>query len=135
MNLLDRTRLLAHILRWRLTWNRRDTRYLPPEKLPEKFTSARAAVDAIPDGACVVSSGFAGNARCSIFFWALRERFPDSPGVLFTLALQSWLDGQRDETRELLAYAERTGMRDARIVELERAVTRATEGPISGSRF
>jgi propionate CoA-transferase len=29
----------------------------------------------IHDGACVISSGFAGNARCSIFFWALRERF------------------------------------------------------------
>ena len=37
--------------------------------------SARAAVDRIPDGACGVSCGIAGNARCSILFWALRERF------------------------------------------------------------
>ncbi len=32
----------------------------------------------IPDGACVISSGIAANARCSIFFWALRERFEQS---------------------------------------------------------
>jgi propionate CoA-transferase len=43
--------------------------------LPGKFRSARAAVDMIPDSACVISCGFAGNARCSIFFWALRERY------------------------------------------------------------
>ncbi|MCH8278576.1 MAG: hypothetical protein IIC12_06575, partial [Proteobacteria bacterium] len=75
MNLLDRARLLAHILRWRLTWNRRDTSYLPSEPLPDKFMSALAAVDLIPEGACVISCGIASNARCSIFFWALRERF------------------------------------------------------------
>jgi propionate CoA-transferase len=75
MNLLDKAALLAHIARWRLSWDRRDTAFLPPEPLPGKFKSARAAVDMIPDGACVISSGFAGNARCSIFFWALRERF------------------------------------------------------------
>lgn len=75
MNPLDRAALLAHILRWRLSWGRRDTAYLPPEPLPDKFRSARAAVDMIADAACVISSGFAGNARCSIFFWALRERF------------------------------------------------------------
>ena len=78
MNLLDRAELLAHILRWRLTWDRRDTGYLAPEALPDKFKSARAAVDMIPDGACVISCGISGNARCSIFFWALRERFEQS---------------------------------------------------------
>jgi propionate CoA-transferase len=75
MNLLDRAALLAHIVRWRLSWDRRDTDFLPPEPLPKKFKSARAAVNMIPAGACVISCGFAGNARCSIFFWALRERF------------------------------------------------------------
>jgi propionate CoA-transferase len=58
-----------------LGWERRNTDFLPPEPLPNKFKSARAAVDMIPDGACVISCGFAGNARCSILFWALRERF------------------------------------------------------------
>jgi propionate CoA-transferase len=75
VNLLDKATLLAHILRWRLTWDRRDTAYLPVEKLSGKFKSARAAADMIPDGACVISCGIAGNARCSILFWAVRERF------------------------------------------------------------
>ena len=75
MNLFDKAALLAHILRWRLTWDRRDTAYLPAEKLSGKFKSARAAADMIPDGACVISCGIAGNARCSILFWAVRERF------------------------------------------------------------
>jgi len=75
VNLLDKAGLLAHILRWRLTWERRDTAYLPTEKLSGKFKSARAAADMIPEGACVISCGIAGNARCSILYWAVRERF------------------------------------------------------------
>lgn len=78
MNLLDKIQLLAHIVRWRLTWDRRDTAYLPREPLPDKFKSARAAADMIPDDACVISCGISGNARCSIFFWAVRERFEQS---------------------------------------------------------
>ena len=78
MNLLDRAKLLAHILRWRLTWDRRDTAYVAPEPLPDKFKSARAAADMIADGACVISCGISGNARCSIFFWAVRERYEQS---------------------------------------------------------
>ena len=78
MNLLDRAQLLAHIIRWRLTWDRRDTAYLPAEPLSGKFKSARAAADMIPDGACVISCGISGNARCSILFWAVRERFEQS---------------------------------------------------------
>ena len=80
MNLLDRAELLAHILRWRATWSRRDTAYLPPEPLSDKFRSARAAVDMIPDDACVISCGIAASARCAIFFWAVRERFEQSGG-------------------------------------------------------
>jgi len=78
VNLLDKAQLLAHIIRWRLTWDRRDTAYLSPEPLSDKFKSARAAADMIPDGACVISCGISGNARCSIFFWAVRERFEQS---------------------------------------------------------
>jgi len=78
VNLLDKAQLLAHIIRWRLTWDRRDTAYLSPETLSDKFKSAREAADMIPDGACVISCGISGNARCSIFFWAVRERFEQS---------------------------------------------------------
>jgi propionate CoA-transferase len=78
VNLLDKAKLLAHILRWRLTWDRRDTAYVVPEPLPDKFRSARAAADMIADGACVISCGISGNARCSILFWAVRERYEQS---------------------------------------------------------
>jgi propionate CoA-transferase len=36
----------------------------------------------IPDHACVISCGISGNARCSIFFWALRERYEQSGNPL-----------------------------------------------------
>ncbi len=89
VNLLDKAGLLVHILRWRLTWDRRDTSYLPAEPLPDKFRSARAAVDMIPDRACVISCGIGSNARCSILFWALRERFEEttSPQGLTWIAI------------------------------------------------
>lgn len=78
MNLLDKAILLAHILRWRLTWDRRNSAYRPAEDLPEKFKSARAAADLIPGAACVISCGIASNARCSVLFWAVRERFEET---------------------------------------------------------
>ena len=40
-----------------------------------KFMSGRQAVELIPDGACVISNGIAANARCSIFYYAIRNRF------------------------------------------------------------
>lgn len=80
MGIFDKAALVAHILRWRAGWARRDTGYRPAEKLPEKFRTARQAAELVPDKACVISAGFAGNARCSIFFWALRERFEAGRG-------------------------------------------------------
>ena len=44
-------------------------------RLSDPPLSARAAVTKIPDGACGISCGIGGNARCSILFWALRERY------------------------------------------------------------
>lgn len=75
MNLLERIRLLLHIIRWRLTWNRKDLGYKPKKSVSDKFITARQAAELIPDGATVFSNGLAGNARCSVFFWAIRERF------------------------------------------------------------
>lgn len=80
MNYLDKAKIVAHILRWRLTWSRRDTDYLPPEPLSPKFMTARQAAGLIRDGACVISCGISGNARCSIFLWAIRERFESGAG-------------------------------------------------------
>ena len=78
MRILDRIQLIFHILRWRLSWSKKDLQYLPPKGESEKFITARQATAMIPDGTCVMSSGFAGAARCSIFFWAIREAYQRS---------------------------------------------------------
>lgn len=75
MKATDRVRVLLHIARWRVTWSRHDLDYLPGELDNPKFMSARRAVEMIPDGACCISNGMAGNARCQIYFWGIRERF------------------------------------------------------------
>lgn len=75
MTLFEKIGLVLHILRWRFTWSKKDLGYRPKGKVSEKFITAREAARKIPDGACVASSGMAGNARCSVFFWAIREAF------------------------------------------------------------
>lgn len=75
MNTLTRIRLLAHVAKWRLTWGRHDLDHRPRGVASPKFVSAREAAAMIADGAVCFSSGMAGNGRCSIFFWALRDRF------------------------------------------------------------
>ncbi|MCB9035110.1 MAG: hypothetical protein H6557_00660 [Lewinellaceae bacterium] len=75
MILFEKIKLIFHILRWRLTWSKRDLDYLPKGRVSEKFITAREAARKILDGAYVASSGMAGNARCSVFFWAIREAF------------------------------------------------------------
>lgn len=64
----------------RLTWNIRDTSYKPAGLDGPKFMSARDAVRLIKDGDCVINSGIAGCARCSIFYWALAEGFAATEG-------------------------------------------------------
>ncbi len=75
MNMLDKARLISHLIYWRLTWNKRDIDYRPRRKLSSKFVSAREAVGLISNHATVLSCGLASNARCSIFYWAVREVF------------------------------------------------------------
>jgi propionate CoA-transferase len=74
MKWTNKVKILYTIARWRLTWDKRDTAY-KPAGLGPKFVSALEAVAMIPDGAVVESSGMAANARCSIFYWAIKERF------------------------------------------------------------
>ncbi|NNF15488.1 MAG: hypothetical protein HKN70_02020 [Gammaproteobacteria bacterium] len=80
MNIFERTKLIAHIARWRWNWERFDTAYAPDRELPPSFKSAREAAALIPDEACVISCGIAGNARCSILFRAIREHFEQTGG-------------------------------------------------------
>ena len=75
MNFFEKIKLLLHIIRWRLTWGKRNLDYLPPGRSSKKFITAREAAARICDGATVLSSGMAGNARCSVFFWAIRDAF------------------------------------------------------------
>lgn len=75
MNTLTKARLLAHVVKWRLTWSRHDLDYRPAGLKNPKFVSARHAVALLPDEAVCFSSGMAGNGRCSIFFWGIKDRF------------------------------------------------------------
>ena len=78
MDLWTKARLLAHIARWRLTWDRRDTRKAYTVADNPKFMSARDAAKLIQDGAVVALSGLAGNQRASILYWAIRELFEET---------------------------------------------------------
>ncbi len=75
MNVLTKLYLIQHILKWRLTWDKRNTRWA--YKIPDnpKFMGPRDAVALIPDEAVVATSGLAGNQRQAIMYWALREVF------------------------------------------------------------
>lgn len=75
MRLTEQLSLVARIVRWRLTWNRRDLDHRPAGDVDARFMSAREAVGLVPDGACCLSTGMAGNARCTALFRAFREAF------------------------------------------------------------
>jgi propionate CoA-transferase len=66
---------MIQMLKFRATWNKRDLDYVPEGNLPPVFMSARKAAELIPDGATVISTGIAGNSRCSTYYWAIRDRY------------------------------------------------------------
>jgi len=78
MNLITKAYLLQHLLRWRLTWDKRNThnRFTVPGN--PKFMSARDAVQLIHDGDVIATSGIAGNQRMSAMIWAIREVFDET---------------------------------------------------------
>lgn len=78
MDILTKAKLLAHILRWRFTWNRKNLDYRIEGMKNPKFMSAMEAVKLIPDGATVFSSGLGGNTRCSVWFWATERSFRET---------------------------------------------------------
>lgn len=75
MNLFTKARLLTHIARWRLTWDKRDTHYRPRNVSNPKFKSAIEAAAMIPDSAVVIGAGMGANQRASILYWAIKERW------------------------------------------------------------
>ena len=78
MRLSDKLAVLGQVLRWRLTWSRRDLDFCPDDVDADSFMSARDAVSLIADGSTVISCGMAANARCSALFWAVAEAFQRS---------------------------------------------------------
>jgi propionate CoA-transferase len=130
MRFIDKILLVARIVYWRLTWSRRDLDYRPPGELDSRFMTAREAARLVPEGACCLSTGMAGNARCSTFFWAIRECFQSSgqprdltwiavggqggrgraPGTVEEVGLEGlvtrFISGHVETTRSMLALAE-----------------------------
>lgn len=78
MNIVTKAYLVQHLIRWRLTWAKRDTRYRYPANGNSKFMSARDAVGLIRDGDVIATSGIAGNQRAAILYWAIREVFEET---------------------------------------------------------
>jgi len=78
MNLSTKLYLLYHILRWRLTWAKRNTHYVYRVPGNPKFMGSRDAVKLIRDGDVVATSGMAGNQRLGIMYWAIREMFEET---------------------------------------------------------
>jgi len=130
MKLADRAHVVWQLLNWRVNWARRDLSYRPAALADGRFLSARDAVAGIADGATVLSCGLAANARCSIFYWAVRERFETTaaprgltwisvgaqggrgrvPGTVEELALPGllarYISGHVETAKALLALAE-----------------------------
>ncbi len=78
MNLFARLQLLAHVAKWRLTWERKDLDYIPEGVSNPKFMTAMEAVRLIRDGAVSFSCGMAANARPSVWFWAIERSFRET---------------------------------------------------------
>jgi len=68
VNLFTKLWLLGHVIKWRLTWNRRNTHYRYTVPGNPKFMGPRDAVRLIPDGSTVMLSGLGGNARPSVLY-------------------------------------------------------------------
>jgi propionate CoA-transferase len=130
MRFIERIFLAVRIVHWRLTWSRRNLDYRPPGGLDARFMTAREAARLVPDGACCLSTGMAGNARCSTLFWAIRENFQASgqprgltwiavggqggrgraPGTVEEVGLEGlvtrFISGHVETTKSMLALAE-----------------------------
>ena len=73
MKLTEKAKLLASLIAYKATMNRRNLDSVPKLSQPDPspFLSAREAARRIPKGATVISTGMAGHSRCSIFYWAI----------------------------------------------------------------
>ncbi|MDQ1256126.1 MAG: hypothetical protein QG656_722, partial [Candidatus Hydrogenedentes bacterium] len=135
MNIFTKAYLLQHVLRWRFTWDRRNTHYAYIVPGNPKFMSARDAVSTfIKDGDLVALSGLGAHQRPAIMYWAIRESFEETghprnlgfstvagmggrgrmPGTLEELAIPELtsflLSGHIDTFRRFLKIADSAGV-------------------------
>ncbi len=78
MQILENANMLLHVLKWRMTWEKYDLDYKEKNIDSVKFMTAREVADSIKNDSVCISSGMAGNARCSIFYWAIRDSFKEN---------------------------------------------------------
>jgi len=67
--------MFAHVMYWRMTWEKYDLHYPSPVKGNPKFMTAWEAAQLIPDEAVIGTSGMGGNQRPALLYWAVRDRF------------------------------------------------------------
>jgi len=76
MKISEYVQLLIQVGRFFLFQGKKNFNLPPPNNLKNpKFMTGRQAADMIPDGACILSNGIAANARCSVLYYAIRDRF------------------------------------------------------------
>lgn len=75
MNFLETTKLYGHMAWFLATLKRHNLNHCPTGLDPTIFITAAQAARKIPDGSTVISVGMAGHARCSIFFWAIKDTY------------------------------------------------------------
>lgn len=74
-NILQKIELTAHLVRWRIQWGNFELDYVPAQLNNPKFMTARQAIQLIPDGSVIATSGLAGNQRASVLFRAIHDSF------------------------------------------------------------
>ena len=72
---LNMSATVGNLLLYRATWNRHDLDHRTKKNVSKKFVTAREAAALIKDGATVISTGIGACARCSIMYWAVRDRY------------------------------------------------------------
>jgi len=78
MKISEYTEVIMQLGRFFLFPGKKNYNLPPPDLKNPKFMSGRQAVELIPDGSCILSNGIAANARCSIFYYAIADRFLQS---------------------------------------------------------
>ena len=78
MDIIEKAKVLGQMIGYKLTQAKYDIDYCPSGLDPEKFISARQAVQQIQNSSTVMTTGMAAHGRCSLFYWAVRDLFNET---------------------------------------------------------